>query len=300
MTIALLFLMIGTLLTCDLYTHRHDRVIPIKNAALWSGVYILAALIFAAFLYVSSGAESSSLFLTGFLLEKMLSVDNLFVWIAIFSYFGIKEKHQHRILHWGVLGAIVFRLGFVAIGTGSLWLFGPFAETAFALIILYTAYLMITSDEDAPVEYDKVWYIRVLKRFLPVTGATRGHAFFIDGKATPLFLCLVAVEVCDILFAFDSVPAVIIVTRDPVLIMSAMTFAILGLRSLYFVLTALKRYLKHLDKAVIVILVLFSLKILCGTWLDFHVEPLLSLAGVLGLLTIGVLFSLGGKNEEAD
>lgn len=291
------------LLALDLYSHRKDEKISIRNASLWASFYVIAALLFAVLVYYLEGRESAILFLSGFALEKMLSVDNLFVFIAVFTYFGIKDEYQHRILHWGIIGAIVFRIIFVAVGTGSLFLFGKVAETAFAIIILYTAYAMWTAKDEEDVDYDNVWYIRFTKKILPVTSEVDGHKFFIAGKATPLFICLVAIEISDILFAFDSVPAIIVITRDPFLIVSAMVFAIMGLRSLYFVLLALKRELAHVEKAVVVLLVLFAGNILAKSWLDIHLDPLYGLLGIVGILSFGVLASVihkGVRNEHQE
>ena len=296
---AALIIVGGGLLALDLGAHRSGKPISIANAAAWSCVYVAAALAFSVLVLLLKGQEAFALFLTGFTLEKMLSVDNLFVFIAIFSYFGVKDGDQHKILHLGILGSIVLRLLFVAIGTSALWLFGPIAETAFALIILYTVYVMALADEGEEVDYAQAWYVRGTKRFLPVTDETDGNRLFIHGKATPLFICLVAIEFSDVLFAFDSVPAIIAVTKDPVLIYSAMVFAIMGLRSLYFVVSALKRYLCHLEKAIIAILVLFAGKLFVHAWLGLKIDPVWGLAAILTMLAAGVLASIVTPDREA-
>lgn len=306
---------VTALLALDLYSHRKPEAVSIKSAALWSGFYVLAALAFAGFIYFEDSAQSAQLFLTGYALEKVLAVDNLFAFMIIFSYFGIASKYQHNILYWGILGAIIFRGVFVVLGTGFTAFFGPWAELVFAIIIGWTAIKMLGSgggDDDEEVDYSKAWYIRLTQKFLPVTDKTDGGKFFLKlpnsaGKlvryATPVFLCLIAIEITDVIFAFDSVPAVIAVTKDPFLVYSAMLFAILGLRSLYFVLEALRRALSRLETAVIVILLFIAGKLtlqagselvhkFTGTIQPIHVDPMLSLGIVLGLLTLGIVGSL--------
>lgn len=302
------------LLAFDLFAHRKPEEITIKGAALWSGFYVLAALAFAAFINFAYSTEWAQLFLTGYALEKVLAVDNLFAFMIVFSYFGVATKYQHNVLYWGILGAIVFRGIFVVLGTSFTALFGPWAEIVFALIIGWTAIKMLGSGggDDEDVDYSQAFYIRWTRKFLPVTDKTDGGKFFIKapnaaGKlvkfATPIFLCLIAIEVTDVIFAFDSVPAVIAVTKEPFLVYSAMIFAILGLRSLYFVLEALRRVLTRLETAVIVILLFIAgkLTLQAGTELvhkftglikPIHVDPVLSLGVVLALLTGGVIWSL--------
>lgn len=307
------------LLAFDLYSHRGGKEISVKSASIWTVFYIAAALGFAAYINFAYSPQWAQLFLTGYALEKVLAVDNLFAFMIIFGAFGIASKYQHRILYWGILGAIVFRGIFVALGTSFTAIFGPWALLLFAVIIGYTAIKMLTSkdDGDDEVDYNNVWYIRWTRKILPVTSSTDGNRFFIKEKngagkmawfATPFFICLVAIEMTDIVFAFDSVPAVIAVTREPYLVYSAMIFAILGLRSLYFVLEALRRILTKLETMVIVILAYIALKLAvqAGSELlhDYfnigqpvHIDPLWSLGIVLTLLTGGVVWSLLAKPE---
>lgn len=310
------------LLAFDLYNHRKPEEVSIKSAALWSTFYVLAALGFAVYVNFQYSTEWAQLFLTGYALEKVLAVDNLFAFMIIFAYFGIASKFQHNILYWGILGAIVFRGIFVVLGTSFTSIFGPWAELIFAVIIGWTALKMLTSkDDETEVDYSQVWYIRSVRKFLPVTDKTDGGKFFlrlptgVAGKtalfATPMFLCLIAIEITDIVFAFDSVPAVIAVTKEPYLVYSAMIFAILGLRSLYFVLEALRRVLSRLETAVIIILLFIAGKLtvqagselihtFTGAVEPIHVDPLLSLGVVMTLLVGGVLWSLisPAKSEE--
>ena len=311
---------LGALLL-DLLTHRGDRRVSLARASLWSVFWIAISLAFAGFLYVQHGAEVASLFVTGYALEKVLSVDNLFVFMAIFAWFKIPDPLRHRVLYWGIMGAIVFRGVFVAIGTGLLAL-GPWVEILFALIVAWTAVMMLRSEKetDTPVDYSQNLAYRLAQRLFPVWPKLHGNRFFVrrgeleaeiaKGEApgmslpakgaifaTPLFLCVVVVEVSDVLFAFDSVPAIIAVSREPLIVYSAMLFAILGLRTLYFVLEALKRYLVHLEKAVVALLFFIALKLGLNATAHlfghgYGISPNASLLVVLLVLTVGISASL--------
>lgn len=316
-------------LLLDMVTHRDDKPITLARASIWSVFWVAISLAFAGFLYVQHGPEVASLFVTGYALEKVLSVDNLFVFMAIFAWFKVPDGLRHRVLYWGIIGAIVFRGVFVAIGTGLL-AFGPWVEIVFALIVAWTAVMMLKGGDDDEEEEDYSQHLayRFAKKLFPVWPKLYGHNFFVGRKklevevqkaenkgmslaakggifATPLFLCLVVVEVSDVLFAFDSVPAVIAVSREPLIVYSAMLFAILGLRTLYFVLEALKRYLVHLEKAVIVLLFFIAGKLgLNATDHLFHhgvsIDPNTSLIIVLVVLAVGILASvLFPEKEEA-
>lgn len=240
-TVAVFVLLSVGAILIDLFMHRDDKPIPLKSAVLWSLFWVAIAFAFAGFLYVHHGAEVASLFVTGYALEKVLSVDNLFVMMAIFSWFSVPDGYRHRVLYWGVIGAIVFRGIFVAIGTGLLAL-GPWVELVFAAIVGWTAVMMLRSgdDEDEIEDYSQHLAYRMVKRFFPIWPKLSGHAFLLKqsevdaelakpenagiqvgrvGKAafyaTPLMLCLAVVELSDVMFAFDSVPAVIAVSREP-------------------------------------------------------------------------------------
>ena len=329
-TVAVFVLLSVGAIFIDLFMHRDDKPIPLKSAALWSLFWVAIAFTFAGFLYVHHGAEVASLFVTGYALEKVLSVDNLFVMMAIFSWFAVPDGYRHRVLYWGVIGAIVFRGIFVAIGTGLLSL-GPWVELVFAVIVGWTAVMMLRSgeDDDSIEDYSQHLAYRMVKRFFPIWPKLTGSAFLLKqsevdaerekpenagihvgqaGKAayyaTPLMLCLAVVELSDVMFAFDSVPAVIAVSREPLIVYSAMMFAILGLRTLYFVLEAMKQYLVHLEKAVIVLLFFIAAKLgLNATAHLFHhdytISSMSSLGVVVAVLTVGIVASVmfPGKEE---
>lgn len=329
-TVAVFVLLSVGAILIDLFMHRGDKPISLKSASLWSIFWIAMAMAFAGFLYVHHGAEVASLFITGYALEKVLSVDNLFVMMAIFSWFAIPDRFRHRVLYWGIIGAIVFRGIFVAIGTGLLAL-GPWVEVVFAIIVAWTAVMMLKSgdDDDEIEDYSQHIAYRMVKRFYPIWPKLRGNAFVLSQKevdeelakpenadvkigrvgkaaryATPMLLCLAVVELSDVMFAFDSVPAVIAVSREPLIVYSAMMFAILGLRTLYFVLEALKQYLVHLEKAVIVLLFFIAAKLgLNATDHFFHhgisIDAMTSLFVVIGVLALGIVASLIFPDKEA-
>jgi len=283
----------------------------------------------------------ASMFLTGYVLEKTLSVDNLMIFIAIFKFFNIKDILQHRILYFGILGAIIFRGVFVGLGT-FLLMFAGYAELLFGLLVFYAGWQMWRSseeedDEEEP-EYEDMWLVKFFNRFYPIFPKLVGKNFFISGKKaaeeaendddidvdtsvtrymTPAFVCLLVIEGSDVLFAVDSVPAVIAVTREPLLVFSSMIFAILGLRSLYFVLVVLTKYLVHIETAVIFVLFFIAGKMFIHSYDNFdnkqnfdlpdlphwlHIEPQVSMYIVLGILSLGVIASLiwPGEDEEEE
>lgn len=315
----------------DLFMHRADKPISLKNAIFWSLFWVAIAMVFAGFLYIHHGSEVASLFVTGYALEKVLSVDNLFVMMAIFSWFAVPDRFRHRVLYWGIIGAIVFRGIFVAIGTGLLSL-GPYVEIVFALIVAWTAVMMLKSGDDSEEieDYSQHLAYRLVKRFFPIWPKISGHAFLLTQKevdtelakpenkdvtigrgtkaalyATPLMLCVAVVELSDVMFAFDSVPAIIAVSREPLIVYSAMMFAILGLRTLYFVLEALKQYLVYLEKAVIVLLFFIAAKLgLNATdhiWQHgYSISATTSLLVVLGVLALGIIASFVFPEKKED
>ena len=343
--IVFVVLSVGAILI-DLYAHKGDQPISLKSASLWSVFWILVSVAFGIYLWVHHGRDYAMLFFTGYGLEKALSVDNLFVMMAIFAWFKVPENYRHRVLYWGIIGAIVFRLVFVAIGTGLLAL-GAYVELVFAAIIAWTGWMMLRSggdDGDEQEDYSDHLAYRLVHRFFPVWPRLYGHNFFLNPQeladaqakhprehlelagedpahpershpqalkkgawvATPLFLCLAVIELTDVMFAFDSVPAIIAISREPLIVYSAMMFAILGLRTMYFVLEALKGYLVHLEKAVIALLFFIAVKLALSASLHlfgvgYDISPGASLLIVLLTLTAGVVasFLFPDKGEDA-
>ena len=344
-TVAVFVVLSVGAIAIDLFAHRSDQPMSLKSAALWSVFWIAVSLAFGGYLWFHHGSETASLFITGYALEKVLSVDNLFVMMAIFAWFKVPEGYRHRVLYWGIIGAIVFRMVFVAIGTGLLAL-GPYVELVFALIVGWTAVMMLKAgdDEEENEDYSDHLAYRWVHRFFPVWPRLFGHNFFLNAKeleearsahpdvhlelagedvkhpekshphqmkkgawvATPLFLCLAVIEISDVMFAFDSVPAVIAVSKEPLIVYSAMMFAILGLRTMYFVLEALKGYLVHLEKAVIVLLFFIAAKLGLAAsehifGVGYEISPNASLLVVIVVLALGIVASfVFPEREEAE
>lgn len=326
-TVALFAAMIVGALYWDLRSHRDNPEISLKSAGLWSLGWIALAMVWAGYLWMFHGADMASLFITGYALEKALSVDNLFVFIPIFAWFGIPTNLRHRVLYWGVLGAIVFRGIFVVLGVSLLETLGPWADLLFAVGIAYTAVLLLRSDDDAPVDYENHKVCTLAKKFFPVWPTLYKDRFFVSRKEaeelsatraiyqgvtkpvspklwmTPLFLCLIVIEVSDVIFALDSVPAVIAVSREPLIVYSAMMFAIMGLRSMYFVLEALKDRLVYLGDAIVWLLFFIATKLALGAIshffnVDWTISPTTSLVVVFIMLSGGVLASFVFPQKE--
>lgn len=302
----------------DLHAHKSDRPITMRNALIWTCIWVSLALFFAVYIGVTHSSQHVSLYLAGYFLEKSLSVDNIFVMMAIFSAFAIRDKYQHRVLYYGILGALALRILFVAAGTGLVEAFGTYALAAFGLFVLWSAWKMWQHmrkpDEDIQ-DYSAHWSVRWSKRLFPVYPHVESHDFFVKkpqnngGKlvwmVTPLFLCLIVIELTDVIFAFDSIPAIIAITQDPFLVYTSNVFAILGMRSLYFLMAGAKKYLCYLEKTVIVILAFIGVKMLLDVITGIHIPPLINLLVVLGLLFAGILASLirakkSDKNESAN
>ncbi|MDR2991416.1 MAG: TerC/Alx family metal homeostasis membrane protein [Burkholderiaceae bacterium] len=312
----------------DLFAHRSGKEITLGDAARWSLAWVTLALAFYGYLWLRFDHKWANLYLAGYALEKSLSVDNLIVFMAIFSSFSIKSALQHRILYYGIIGALIFRAVFVAIGT-ELFFASPWVGFLFAAFVIWSAIKMLqqSDDQEEVEDYTHHWSVRLTGKLLPVyTKLYRNH-FFVrhhqllgEGQkfdiasvtrqgilyVTPAFLCLMAIETSDIAFAFDSVPAVISVTQEPLLVYAAMIFAILGLRSLYFVLAALTRYLVHLEKAVIALLFFIGAKMVLHSWnqtvgdTGFDVSAGWNLLVVLGMLAAGVIASLLFPEKKSD
>lgn len=313
-------------LVIDLFAHRADKPISLKSAALWSLFWISLGVAFGIFLNFHFSSEVASLYFAGYSFEMALSVDNLFAIMAVFSWFGIKSGFTHRVLYWGVLGAVVFRLIFVLVGT-SLFALGPYVEIVFSIMVALSAVLMIIKKEqDETSDFSNHPAYKVVKFFCPLYPKLVGHNFFLSKHhvdeelkkeenknvvlkrtgaifATPLFLCLAIVETSDIMFAFDSVPAVIAVSKDPFIVYSCMIFAILGLRSMYFILDALRNALVHLEKAVIFLLFFVAFKLAASASLHlfgvgFEIDVYTSLITIAVVLGSGVILSFVFPNKE--
>ena len=289
-----------TLLVLDLgVLHKHDREIEVKESLLLSAGYISVAVLFGLWVWWIMGAQSGTEYFTGFLIEKSLSMDNVFVIALIFSYFAIPRQYQHRVLFWGVLGVIVLRALMIGLGAALisqfswiLYLFGGF-------LVLTGIKMWRMADHMPDIATNPV--LKFLRKHLSVTPGLHGNAFFVrrpdpaTGKttrwATPLFLALCMVEIIDLVFAVDSVPAIFAITSDPFIVYTSNIFAILGLRALYFALAAMIHRFTYLKYALAAVLVFIGSKIfLVG--LIGKTPPAISLGVTFGLIAGGVLFSL--------
>ena len=275
--------------------HRRAHEITMREAAIWSLIWLCLALVFSVGLLHFQGRQAGLEFLAGYLIEKSLSVDNIFVFVLIFSWWRVPREYQHRVLFWGVLGALVMRGLMILAGAALLaryhWIIYPFG--AFLLVI---ASRMITA-RAAPVLEDNL-VLRLVRRIVPITPHLHGPRFFVklpDGArmrlyATPLFIVLVAVESTDLIFALDSIPAIFAVTREPFLVYASNIFAILGLRSLYFVLAELVHRFRFLKPGVALVLVFVGTKMLLSDIVHVPVE--VSLGVIAGILAGSVLASI--------
>lgn len=272
--------------------HRDDHEVKPKEAAIWTAVWIAVALLFAVLLYFWQGGEITTQYLTGYLIEKSLSADNIFVFVLIFTYFQVPPKYQHRVLFWGILGALIMRGTLIALGATLLAKFHW-------VIYIFGTFLLITGirllvQKDSTVDPGKSGVVNLVRRVLPVTDGYQGHNFFVRQKgrlwATPLFVVLVLIEASDLMFAVDSVPAIFAVTQDPFIVYTSNVFAILGLRSMYFLLANVMGKLRYLKVGLSIILSYVGVKMLLMDVV--HIPALLSLGVILVILTGTVAASL--------
>ncbi len=272
--------------------HRSAHVVRAREAAIWTGVWVTLALVFALGLYIWQDAQTALTFLTGYVIEESLSVDNIFVIVMIFSYFGVPKEYQHRVLFWGIVGALVMRGTFIALGSLLLQRFEWIIYIFGALLVITGIRMAIRHDEAFDAAKNPVY--RLARRSLPFTANYDGQKFFTreNGRrvATPLFLVLIMVEFTDLIFAVDSIPAIFAVTTDPFIVYTSNIFAILGLRSLYFLLAGVVGKFHLLKYGLAVILVFVGAKMIGAAW--FHVPILVSLGVIVGALAVSIVASL--------
>lgn len=305
----LLFLgVVVALLAFDLgVLHKEEREIGVRESLLLSAGYIAAALAFGAWIWWQMGAESSMAYYTGFLIEKSLSMDNVFVIALIFTYFAIPRRYQHRVLFWGILGVIILRAIMIGLGTALVSQFG-WVMYLFGAFLVYTGVKMWRMVDEAPdIENNAI--LKFLKRRMRVTDGLRGNAFTVVETdpatqrklrfATPLLLALVLIEFVDLLFAVDSVPAIFAITTDPFIVYTSNIFAILGLRALYFALSALIHRFHYLKYALALVLVFIGGKIFLHGLVG-KVPATLSLSVTFGLIAAGILYSLWKTRGEPE
>ena len=280
--------------------HREAHEVSRKEALIWSGVWIGLAILFNIGVYITRGTEAGIEWTTGYLVEKSLSVDNVFVFLMIFSAFAVPAKYQHRVLFWGIIGALVMRavlIAFAGVLLGSLhWM-----VYVFGAFLILTGVRFLKKDHAAP-SLDNNRLVRLAKRVYPVTPGYEGQKFFVkrDGRRymTPLFLVLLLVESTDLVFAVDSIPAIYAITDDPFIVFTSNIFAILGLRALYFVLAGYLSGLRYLKPALAAVLVFVGTKMLLVD--VYKVPALASLAVIATVLTVAIVASLRVQRREAE
>jgi tellurite resistance protein TerC len=290
------------MLAVDLFVfHRKPHEVGAREAAAWSVVWVVLALLFGGGVYTLRGRDAGLEYFAGYAIEKALSVDNIFVFVLIFSFFRVPARYQHRILFWGILGALVMRGAMIAAGAYLIEHF-HWVMYVFGAFLVFTGIRMATHVEH-DIDPTGNPAIRLMRRFLPVTDAYHDHKFFVrsDGavarlSATPLFVVLVLVETTDLVFAIDSIPAIFAVTRDPFIVYSSNVFAILGLRALYFLLAGMIHRFHHLKTGLSVVLVFVGVKMLIA---DLYKVPTgLSLGFILAVLAAAIIVSLVRPRSE--
>ncbi len=287
----------------DLYVtdHRQGKI-GLKRSLIWSGVWISTALLFfvAIHFFLEKGPQRSLEFITGYLIEYSLSVDNLFVFLLIFKTMGISHENQPHILKWGILSAIVLRVLFILIGVGLINLFQPIIYL-FGAILLYGAYQMAFGEEKE-IDWEKHPVIKFIRKFFNIMPDYKGKKFFTKKNgtiyATPIFLTLLLIESSDIVFAVDSIPAIIAITRDPFIIITSNIFAILGLRALYFSLAGIVDLFVYLKYGVAIILFYVGVKMMISDF--YHIPTPVSLGVIIALLAGSVILSLIRKKEKKE
>ena len=283
--------------------HKRGKKVTVKEAATWSAVWVALSLSFALAIYLRMGRESGLEFLTGYLIEYALSVDNIFVFVLIFSYFNVPEKYQHRVLFWGIIGALVLRGVMIVAGSAlvtrfswTLYIFGAF--------LLFTGIRMAIQKDEADYNPQHDPVLRLARRLMPVTNDFHGDKFFVRQPApsggdrvaaTPLFIVMVIVNTTDIIFATDSIPAIFAVTRDPFIVYTSNICAVLGLRALYFLLAGVVDKFVYLKLGLAIVLIFIGLKMLLEHFI--HIPILASLGAVGGILGTSILASVEWPRE---
>ena len=284
---------IGFMLVLDLGVfHKKSHKVSIKESLAWTGVWISLAMLFNVWVYYKMGPQKGIEFFTGYIIEKALSVDNIFVISLIFTYFRVPAQYQHRVLFWGVLGALFFRIIFIYAGVALISKFN-WMIYVFGVFLIYTGIKML-KDEEKHIEIEANPMIVFVKKFWKITPNFDGENFRtkINGvwHFTPLFLVLIMIETTDIIFAVDSIPAILAITPDPYIVFTSNVFAILGLRSLYFALNGIMEMFEYINYALSGILVFVGVKMIMAGW--YHIPTIISISIILGLLILSVVASI--------
>lgn len=273
--------------------HRKSHTVTFRESMTWTAVWVALAFVFNAGIWHFFGNQKALEFLTGYLIEKSLSVDNVFIFALLFSYFAVPPKYQHKVLFWGILGALVMRAAMIGVGAALITRFTWIIYIFGAFLILTGIKMVFKKEEEIHPERNPV--VRLFKRFMPVTSDYRGDSFFVRENgilmATPLFVTLLLVEVSDLIFAVDSIPAIFAVTTDPFIVYTSNVFAILGLRSLYFVLAGVMNKFHYLKIGLGIVLTFIGVKMMLAHT-AYKIDTLVSLGVVIAVLVISVVVSL--------
>jgi tellurite resistance protein TerC len=275
--------------------HRDTHKVPVKEAVIWSAVWITFALLFNVFIYIYSGYNKvvALEFLTGYVIEYSLSIDNIFVFILIFSYFAVNDKYQHKILFWGIIGALLMRGIFIFTGVALINRF-HWIVIIFGGFLVFTGIRMLIQKE-TEVDPEKNPMVRFFRKFLPVSQTLHGDKLFIRQKgrlyATPLFLVLLIIESSDLIFAVDSIPAILAISKDIFIVYTSNIFAILGLRSLYFAIAGIMGYFRYLKVGLAFVLSFVGMKML-GSYFHFEIPIVISLLIIITILLISIFASV--------
>jgi len=283
--------------------HRKSHEVTIKEALIWTGVWITLAMLFNIFIDYQLGKDKAIEFFTGYIIEKSLSVDNIFIIIMIFSYFNVPKPYQHKVLFWGILGALVMRVIFIFAGIELIHRF-HWLIYIFGGFLIFTGIRMVTSAE-AKLDIDRNPFMRLVRKLFRVTPAFHEDKFFtkIDGLlwATPLFLVVVMIEATDLIFAVDSIPAILAISDDPFIVYTSNVFAILGLRSLYFALSGIENYFRFLKYGLAVILVFVGTKMCIADFVKIPVEiSLIVIVFVLGISMLASVVITGPREKPKE
>jgi tellurite resistance protein TerC len=300
------FAFVTMMLCLDLFVfHKKNKSVKVKEALLWSLFWILLAVAFNFAVLHFFGKIKALEFLTGYLIEESLSVDNLFVFILIFGFFKIESKFQHKILFWGIIGAIVMRAIFIFAGVALIQRF-VWVMYLFGTFLVYTGIKLLFEKENDDYNPNKNFFIRGFKNVFPVTNDMSNVSFFVRKEkilyATPFFIALLVIEASDLIFAVDSIPAVLSVSKDPFIVYTSNIFAILGLRSLYFALNGIMSYFHYLKYALSGILTFIGIKMCVNEFCaefnhKFYINNIVSLGVIVAFLTISIIFSIIVKTK---
>jgi len=281
--------------------HKKTHKVPVKEAVIWTTVWITLSLLFNILVYYKFGKTMALEYLTGYVIEYSLSVDNIFVFILIFTYFAVKDEYQHRVLFWGIIGALVMRGIFIFAGVALINRF-HWIVIVFGAFLVFTGIRMLFQKEGA-VDPSKNPIVRFFKRFLPVTDEYHGKNFFIKKNrklhATPLFLVLLIIESSDLIFAVDSIPAILAVSKHPFIVYTSNIFAIMGLRSLYFALSGIMGLFRYLKVGLAFVLTFVGVKMLLA-FIHIEIPILLSLGVIISILLFSVLASVFIRQAKED